>query len=403
MKPIRLLILSLLHCTTDCYSSFIVALWLVLGTTFENSGVPVGVMVAVTLIPANIMQPIWGVVSDRLNAKWLIVFGPLLAVVCLSMLGLVRTSVGVTILLMAIGQMGVGLFHPEAATLAARLGAAGSPRTMSLFLSAGFLGQAIGPWLISQVINDPHPRWLETLIGRPSAGYSDSWLTLFPGLLCVGIGLAMVARMHSVHSVSNQGRQWSFRVALHGRQRPVWTLIALNVVRIFGLLMLQMTIPKFLEQQGRDQLAVGNWLAVFLVAQTAGILFGGLSAPPQRERTMLIWSVALSVLPACVVPFCQGNAALLALAITGFCVAWTHPICVRLGQAIVPGGERWISGMLIGVSWGVGALIGPLLVDYICSRQTAALSMAVGSVTLIVALLLALKLPSQEDLNALQA
>jgi FSR family fosmidomycin resistance protein-like MFS transporter len=397
----RLTILSLLHLVTDWYGSYLLALWLVLRVRFDLDEVQVGWLLAAVMVPSNVMQPLWGALFDRFEAKWFVIIGPALAVVCLSLVGLCG-SLAMATCLMVIGMLGVGLFHPEAATLATRFGAAGNPRAMSLFLAAGFLGQGFGPWLISQVVTQPRPAWLAALATWPARGFADSWLTIFPGLLILVPGVILIWRLPAGPRAPRPTRRMRLNVVLAGRHRPVWTLIAMNVARVFGLMMLHTTLPEYLKDRGGGQIQVGNWMLIFLWAQMVGILAGGFTARANRERGVLVGMTALSLVPACVLPFIGGPAVLVAYAATGLCIAWTHPVGVRLSQGIVPGGERWVSGMMIGMSWGIGALAGPPLVGWLCKVHSPQASLAVGAALLLAGTALAMALPAQAHLNRLR-
>lgn len=397
MQRRRLTILSLLHLVTDCYTMFAIAMWLPLQRTFGLDGGQTGLLLALGLIPANVLQPLYGAFSDRFDAKWLVVIGPLLMVVCYSLLGLSK-AVPLTLFLLLVGAAGSGMFHPEATTLAGRFGATGSSKAMALFLTGGFIGQTIGPL------------WISWTITGADHGFEDSWRTIFPGLIIVAMGAAMVSRLPSEQPQQRAGWGRSLVNVLAGRQRAVWCLVMMNVMRWVGLMLIMSTLPLYLDQKYSPledaemvQRHVGVWMSIFLAGQGTGILAGGLLSRAHRERVPLLVAFLISLLPAWLLPFVHGGVAMVMLFAAGLCVGWTIPLAIHLGQSILPGGERWISGMLIGFSWGVGSLLSPPLAGYLCETYSADKSLMSGALALTAALVLAVSLPRQSTLNRLKS
>lgn len=390
MRLGRLAILSLVHLVVDGYGTFIPALWVVIQDVFELSGLQVGLFLGLGMLPANVLQPFYGMVDQRF-ARWFVVLGPLLAVVCLSMVGL-ASSLTVLIMLVLLGMAGVGLFHPEGAVLAGRFGAAGSPRAMAMFIGSGFLGQALGPVFISTIV-------------ATESDFGASWKAVFPGLAVLAVlavATVMGSRLGRIPDPPLPESRSSILLALAGRWRAVVCLISLNTVRFIGLMMIYLTIPLFAKFSGFSQVRIGQLMMVFNGAQGVGMLIGGLVAPVHRERAMLITSLAMVLLPASLLPVVEPSAVIWCLAVVGFCLGSTIPVAVQLGQEITPGGKRWISGMLMGFSWGVGALLAPPLAGYISEAYSPNHSFTIAVMILAGALLLAFVLPNQAHLNCLK-
>ena len=383
-------ILTLMHVVTDGYAVFVPALWIPLKETFGLTAVGTGVVIMVGLIPANLLQPVFGLLCDRYESKWMVVLGPLVAVVLLSLLGL-SNWLWLTLAMLFLANAGVALFHPEAATMAGRFAAAGSPRTMSLFLAGGFIGQAIGPTFISWAIAED--------LGRT---FADSWITIFPGLVVMAIGAVMVLMLPKSHHPPRPQQRASFAQLLRGRHRAIWALVATNTTRFFGLNMILLTLPEYMNDLGLGQLDVGIWMTAFIWAQGATMFIGASITPAHRERSLLIGSLAATLIPAWIFPFVDNWAALIVLMFIGANIAWTIPVVVRLGQEIVPDGQRLISGMMIGLTWGMAILVAPPLVGYLCEAHSPKASFIVGAAALIAPLCSALLLPSQSRLDELK-
>ena len=83
--------------------------------------------------------------ADRRPCRWLIWTGPLLAILCLSCLGLAASSLSL-LGLFVMGGLGIAAFHPEAAATAGALLPAQRSRAMAIFALCGYLGQSAGPY-----------------------------------------------------------------------------------------------------------------------------------------------------------------------------------------------------------------------------------------------------------------
>src|SRR5213593_2280638 len=137
----RLALLSLGHFTIDSYSSFFSPLLPLLVHKLHLNLTLVGSLVALSAVSSSFSQPLFGWLADRVHRPWFVAFGPLVAAVFMSAIGL-APSFGALVALLMLGGIGVASFHPQAAVLASELG----PRralAMSFFVSGGTLGFAL--------------------------------------------------------------------------------------------------------------------------------------------------------------------------------------------------------------------------------------------------------------------
>ena len=105
---------------------------------------------------SSVIQPAFGVLTDRRNLFWLVPVGLGVAGVGIALSG-VMASYPLTFLAVALGGTGVAAFHREAAR-AARMAAGDSQEAMSGFLVGGNIGYALGPLAVVAVF---------LLAGRP--------------------------------------------------------------------------------------------------------------------------------------------------------------------------------------------------------------------------------------------
>jgi len=146
----RLWLLALAHFTIDAYSSFFSPLLPLLVAKLDLSLTRVGTLVALASVSSSFAQPVFGLIGDRLRRPWFIAFGPLMAALFMSGIGM-APDYGTLVALLMLGGIGVAAFHPQAAALSSDL----SPRrglAMAVFVTGGTMGFALGPLLAVLVV-----------------------------------------------------------------------------------------------------------------------------------------------------------------------------------------------------------------------------------------------------------
>ncbi len=382
MAYLPLLILALLHGVVDCYATMLPPMWRPLESTFALQGM-MGFVMAGIQIPASFGQAVFGILADRFSTRWLTIAGALMAALGLGLAGLSPDRY-TAIALLTLSAAGIGLFHPEAVTLANRVVPRGHPRAIGLFLGCGFLGQAIGPVWISYVID-------------PAQGRSivDTWRTLPIGLAIVAVAaLAMVLLPSGRHGDTGRGARAAPDPGGR-RRRALQLLVAMSVTKSMGIMMLLYALTQILTVQR----TIGWWMGIYIGAQGVGILVGGWTTGERRQRFMLVASlmaglaVVVLLIPAAGTSWLE----LGLLSLFGLAVSWTIPTTIQLGQAIAPGRERLVGGLMIGFSWGSAMVITAPLADWI--GNWPALAYACAAVFTAISLGCALCLPSQASLT----
>src|SRR5579864_7064911 len=136
--------LSYGHFATDLSQGAIPALLPVFKALFHLSYAGVGFIVLMANISSSVIQPAFGVLSDRIGMRWLMPVGALLAGVGMT-LAVLSPHYALTIFLILISGLGVAAFHPEGYRYAGL--AAGQRRAtgMSYFSVGGNIGYGFGP------------------------------------------------------------------------------------------------------------------------------------------------------------------------------------------------------------------------------------------------------------------
>src|SRR5579863_9514616 len=143
-RYLPILCLALIHALVDAVAMFIEPLWPELRKSLALSERELFLLLSITAIAPNFSQILFGFVQDRYGSRYLLWLGPAAAAVCLSAIGLPGSALSLGVLL-AIGYVFIGSFHPEGTVFAGQLLPERRTRAISLFIFGGTLGLSLGP------------------------------------------------------------------------------------------------------------------------------------------------------------------------------------------------------------------------------------------------------------------
>jgi FSR family fosmidomycin resistance protein-like MFS transporter len=342
----RLALLTTAHFTVDAYSSFFSPLLPLLALRLHLNLALVGTLVALASISSAFSQPLFGLLADRVRRPWLIGFGPLVAAVFMSAVGLAPSYAALVAILM-VGGLGIAWFHPQSAVLATEDSARRS-LAMSVFITGGTLGGSLGPLISVAVVG-----WV---------GLERSWVVMFPGLVLAAVLTAALVRLHGTGRVaggpgSSSGGGTPPLSALRPVLRPLALLYIAVVARSAVSYGFMTFLPIHLHGLGYPVAFGGTALTAYLSMGALGGFLGGWLAEKFGGRRVVVLSFvgAIPFFAAfLVLPTVPG---LVCLAVGSFIVQGSLPVNIVLGQELAPGHSSTISSLLMGAAWGVGALL----------------------------------------------
>lgn len=344
------------HFVNDAYSSVIYPLLPILGEKLALSTTQVFWLAPLYAISSSLLQPLYGIISDRYARRFFAVFAPTITAIFVSLIG-VAPSYSVLIVCLIGGGIGIGSFHPQSAALASH--AAGERRRigMAIFSAVGTLGFAFGPFAITRFV--------------AAFGLDKSFYAMFAGILMSAVlyrfcpplepkGEAAGAEtLQSPAKSSREGAQKKLNASLLNALRSAWQpLLLLYLITVIrsGL---QMTtnnyLPFLLKEQGYSLTSTGNALTIFLLLGGIGGLVGGILAERISGRAVTLVSGVLAA-PLMIGAFLtSGVVSLILLGLGGFVLLSTIPVNVAMAQELVPEQTSTVSALMMGAAWGVGA------------------------------------------------
>jgi len=340
LKALALLIAG--HFVTDINTGALPALLPFLKEHLHLSYTMTASIILTFNITSSVVQPVFGYLSDRRSARWLLPAGCLVAPLGLALLAL-GSAYGWVLLFTALSGIGQASYHPEAFKTVNILAGERKATAISLFLLGGSLGLSFGPFL-------------GTLF------YKHFGIT--GSLLFLPFGVVMTTVFFLTPS-------WKIKIDLPSQLRrpeptggteriflPMALLLITVILRSAANLGILTFVPfYFIHHLHREAHIAGQYLSIFLLAASFGAFVGGPVADRYGYKKTVM--VTLGVGASCLYLFylTGGAWAFIFLTLSGFILLSSNAITMAMGQSFMPQNTAMASGLILGVGMGVGGVI----------------------------------------------
>jgi len=321
------------HAVHDTYTAFLPPLLPAFIANLALSRTEAGLLSVFVSAP-SVFQPLLGHFADRINMKALIILGPALTGMMLSILGITPTYWMMVLFLIVAGFSSAG-FHATAPVMVSSLSGRRLGRGMGFWMVGGELGRALGPLLIALVI-----RYLD-IQGMP-------WL--IPGGLITSIILYL--RLKDVpdrRPGKSESPSWGDFL---NSVRPIMVpLTGLLITTAFLSSALSTYLPIYLTDEGAEIWFAGMSLSIFEVAGIVGAFLGGtISDRFGRKGILTVSTFAVPLLTFLFVST-DGWIQILLLPILGLTALSTAPIMMAILLENVPENRALANGIYMAVSF----------------------------------------------------
>ena len=380
-------ILSIGHLTVDLCQGALPILTPLLAKSLDLSYSQVGLVALAFTFSSAIIQPLFGLISDRRSTPWLMPLGLLLSGAGLALVGTVP-SFGLLLVVVLLSGIGVAGYHPEGSKMAHFVSEekkAGA--SMAIFSVGGNLGNGLGPILAIFVLG--------------FAGLKSVHYIMIPGIV---VGLLFIYFLPRFRDIMLKNvpveRKISSQNAGNNKNRmgSLIFLMLFVTVRSWIQAGLVYFIP-FYYQDLTGFSAPEYLVSTFLIAGAVGTVLGGPFADRFGGRRGLLVSMFISL--AAVYPFLhlQGKMVIPLLAfIAGAALISSFSTTVVFGQRLLPNNIGLASGLLLGFGVGMGS-VGVTLLGVIADYAGLSLTMNIISLLPVLGIIFALVLP---DIRARQ-
>jgi len=295
-----------------------------------------GLIVLAGSLASSVMQPLAGLLVDRLRAAWSAPLGLLLAAGGLAA-GTAASSFAAIALALLIGGLGVALFHPEAVRAARQAAGANPGSALGVFSVGGNLGFAIGPALVAP---------LAAAYGIEAAGLA----ALIPLL-------AAVVVIVGARGIGHAGRAAATGGGAGVRDWRVFSLASAAATARTGFMFgLMAFVPSWFAADLGASVQLGSAaIAAMLVAGALGTYLGGRLGDAYGRAAVILVSLALVVPLAAALPLSPVPVAIVLLVVIGLAMDANFYPLVIVAQDALPDRVGLASGVVLGLSVGIGA------------------------------------------------
>lgn len=383
-----LFIIGLCHLLNDSIQSVIPAMFPILeksmGLTFTQLG-----LIAFTLnMVSSVMQPVVGWYTDKKPMPYALPIGLMSSL--FGILGLAFASSFSTILLSVffIG-LGSAVFHPEGSRVAYM--AAGERRGLaqSIYQVGGNTGSSAAPLITA-------------LILVPFGQFGAIWFTIAAALAVIFLFYIANWYTYKLAAIRKEEKKNGSKKKEVKLTRAIVSALIVIVFLVFARSWYGSAISNFytfyvIEKYDVSIAQSQVYIFIFLVMGALGTFAGGPLADRFGKRTIILGSLLATAPFALILPFAGPIAAYGLIAVIGFILSSSFSVTVVYAQELIPGKIGTMSGLTVGLAFGMGAIGSVALGSLIDSFGLT--SVMIGISVLPVLGMLAFLLPSDQTLR----
>jgi FSR family fosmidomycin resistance protein-like MFS transporter len=325
------------HLATDFANGALPALLPFFVDRFGLSYTLAAVLMLMSAFSSSVIQPFFGLWSDRRGALWLLPAGVAVAGIGIA-LAAAAPSYWLVVVFVLVSGLGVAAYHPEGSKFAAYTSGRRRASGMSLFSIGGNLGYALGPAIATPLVL--------------AFGLSGGLLLAVP-CLAVAALLVAAARYLAGFAPTDETNPGATGDNRPGALALLLGVIALRSVAWFGLVTF---VPLWEMSLGHSKAYGNQLLTLMLLAGGLGTLAAGPLADRVGRRPVLIASIAATAPLTLVFITVGGTVGAAALALVGACVVGTFGVTMVMSQEYLPRQIGLASGLSIGMSIGLGGI-----------------------------------------------
>lgn len=378
---LQVILLAMGHFFNDFYCNFLPILLPILIPKLGLSLTLSGALVMVMSLSANVLQPVFGYFMDKYNFNKIM---PLIIPFGAVFICLTNWASNFIILAVLIGLSGlaVSTFHPMGAGLVSKEAPDGKISTcISIFVAGGSFGFALAPILLVYFMQMYSLDYLPILI-IPA---------IILGVLMYSSGLSK-ARFVNEQVAKNM----HFNLAQILQNKPLMLLNISMGLRAWLFTALVTFLPLWAIEKGCDNTLSGWILTIYLCGSVIGGLIGGALNDKIGYKKVILWALIFTLIPTMYFLFAQQIDILMyiALFVGGGLVMAANPGAIVWGQDLLPDNPGMASGMMLGLSFGLGGF-GTMLTGSLAESYGLTMALALTAILLVISIVLVYLTPEK--------
>jgi FSR family fosmidomycin resistance protein-like MFS transporter len=362
----NVLTISISHLVHDIYSSFLAPILPLLIAKFELSLFWAGFLSVIGRLP-SLLNPIIGILADKLSVRYFIIIAPSITAVSMSLLGVAPGYVVLAILCLIMG-VSASFFHVPGPVMIKQVAGDRIGKGMSFYMLGGELARTLGPMVI---------------LGAVSLWGLEGSYRLFPfGIMA---SLVLYFRVRNI-KISDDFKKNETRTGLKttfAKYLPFFViLVGITFPRAFMKSALTTFLPTYLNLVKGESLWIsGISLSIVQSAGAFGTFFcGSISDKIGRKTTLLIISSASPVLMLLFL-MVEGLYIIPLLVLIGFSIIGSTPVLLALVQDVNSDRPAFMNSIFMTISFlltAVATMIVGIMGDHIGLERTFWISAFLG-------------------------
>ena len=336
--------LTIAHCVCDIYGGFLNPLMPFIASKLGFTMALATVLVAITQICSNMLQPVFGFFADNIVHRFFIFWGLILASIFIPMAAS-APNVYLLVIFMILGCLGGSFFHPQSLGFISIFSYKHYATNMGIFISLGSVGFAIGPLLAAYILQ---------YAGLDKVCYASIF-----GLAMAPAMFMCVPKLTTKEKIPDQKDFFkSFKEILSDQQMDYLILVAMMKSLVANSTCV--LLPFLWKSMGYKPFYIGFAIFLFVFAGAIGSFLS-----PYVEKIfgskkviyfsmwatfpmMIVFTLTYKTMP--VFSMC-------AFGTIGFTTMLAQPVIIVWAQKILPTYKSIVSGFINGFCWGLTALL----------------------------------------------
>ncbi|MGG5253149.1 MFS transporter [Neobacillus sp. SM06] len=343
-----LFIIGISHLLNDAIQAVVPAMFPILEKSMGLSYTQLGIIAFSLNMVSSVMQPVIGLFTDKKPMPFALPVGLTFTFAGVLSLGFAASFQWIVLSVIFIG-LGSAVFHPEGSRVAHM--AAGTRRGLaqSIYQVGGNSGQALAP-LITALIFVP--------LGQKGA----SWFSIVAALAVVLLTyIAIWYNRQLVQAAASLKKKAAVKGNRDRVAKGVGKALFLILLLIFARSWYISGMTNFyafyaIHKYGMSIRESQFFLFAFLVAGAFGTFFGGPLSDRFGKKNIIAFSMLATIPFSVLIPYLPSYAAFLFLLAAGFILMTSFSVTVVYAQELIPGKIGMMSGLTVGLAFGMGAI-----------------------------------------------
>lgn len=336
--------LTIAHCICDIYGGFINPLMPFIASKLGFSMALATVIVAITQICSNMLQPVFGFFADNIYKRFFIFWGLILASTFIP-LAASAPNIPLLIVFMILGCLGGSFFHPQSLGFVNFFSKENCSGNMGVFVSLGSAGFALGPLLAA---------YITQTVGLDKVCYAS-----FLGICFAFSMFFFVPKLsNTISSPKHKDFFKSFKEILSEKQMDLLILVAMMKSLVTNSTCI--LLPFLWKSMGYTPFYIGFALFLFVFAGAIGSFVSPYAEKAFGSKRIIYFSMWATFPMMIIFTLTYRTMPVFSMfmfGIIGFTTMLAQPVTLVWSQKLLPKYKSIVSGFINGFCWGTIALL----------------------------------------------